>query len=116
MVETDPKNIYRRIPELNGLMEKVREGHGRLLDSKHAELLEIVRQCMQEVHTLSDGNADCAEPVSYTHLDVYKRQAIGSPVPGLAYSCLFYFSYGSALSAILMISSSAIVCGLYSRT
>ena len=28
----------------------------------------------------------------------------------------FYFSYGSALSAILMISSSAIVCGLYSRT
>ena len=27
-----------------------------------------------------------------------------------------YFSYGSALSAILMISSSAIVCRLYSRT
>ncbi len=63
VVENDPKNIYRRIPELNGLMEKVREGHGRLLDSKRAELLEIVRQCMAEVHTLSDGNVDCAELV-----------------------------------------------------
>lgn len=63
VVENDPKNIYRRIPELNGLIEKVREGHGRLLDSKRADLLEIVRQCMAEVHTLSDGNVDCAELV-----------------------------------------------------
>ena len=45
-----------------------------------------------------------------------RKCALGSPVPGLAYGFLFYFSYGSALSAILMISSSAIVCGLYSRT
>lgn len=72
VVENDPKNIYRRIPELNGLMEKVREGHGRLLDSKRAELLEIVRQCMAEVHTLSDGNVDCAELVRKA--DVYFDQ------------------------------------------
>ena len=76
VVENDPKNIYRRIPELNGLMEKVREGHGRLLDSKRAELLEIVRQCMAEVHTLSDGNVDCAELVrkADTYFDQQKKK------------------------------------------
>ncbi len=76
VVENDPKNIYRRIPELNGLMEKVREGHGRLLDSKRAELLEIIRQCMAEVHTLSDGNVDCAELVrkADTYFDQQKKR------------------------------------------
>ncbi|RJV95618.1 BREX system P-loop protein BrxC [Subdoligranulum sp. AF14-43] len=76
VVENDPKNIYRRIPELNALMEKVREGHGRLLDSKRAELLEIVRQCMAEVHTLSDGNMDCAELVrkADTYFDQQKKK------------------------------------------
>lgn len=76
VVENDPKNIYRRIPELNGLMEKVREGHGRLLDSKRAELLEIVRQCMAEVHTLSNGNMDCAELVrkADTYFDQEKKK------------------------------------------
>ena len=48
VVQSDPKSIYRRIPELNGLMDKVREGHGRLLDGKRAELLEIIRQCMKK--------------------------------------------------------------------
>ena len=59
VVQSDPKSIYRRIPELNGLMDKVREGHGRLLDDKRAELLEIIRQCMEEVHTLSNGDVSC---------------------------------------------------------
>ena len=63
VVQSDPKSIYRRIPELNGLMDKVREGHGRLLDDKRAELLEIIRQCMEEVHTLSNGDASCMELV-----------------------------------------------------
>lgn len=76
VVENDPKNIYCRIPELNGLMEKIREGHGRLLDSKRTELLEIVRQCMAEVHTLSDGNMDCAELVrkADTYFDQQKKK------------------------------------------
>ena len=63
VVQSDPKSIYRRIPELNGLMDKVREGHGRLLDDKRAELLEIIRQCMEEVHTLSNGDVSCMELV-----------------------------------------------------
>ena len=62
-MQSDPKSIYRRIPELNGLMDKVREGHGRLLDDKRAELLEIIRQCMEEVHTLSNGDVSCMELV-----------------------------------------------------
>ena len=63
VVQSDPKNIYRRIPELNGLIEKVRKGHDRLLDLKRVELLEIVRQCMAEVHTISNGHMDCMELV-----------------------------------------------------
>ncbi len=63
VVQSDPKSIYRRIPELNGLMDKVREGHGRLLDDKRAELLEIIRQCMEKVHTLSNGDVSCMELV-----------------------------------------------------
>ncbi|CBL37098.1 hypothetical protein CL3_34580 [butyrate-producing bacterium SM4/1] len=44
-------------------MDKVREGHGRLLDDKRAELLEIIRQCVEEVHTLSNGDVSCMELV-----------------------------------------------------
>lgn len=46
-------SVYRRIPELNGLMDTVREGHGRLLEAKRAEILEIIRQCLSEIHTLA---------------------------------------------------------------
>jgi hypothetical protein len=42
---------YKRIPELNELMEKVKEGHNRLLAAKREELLEIVRQCMGAIHS-----------------------------------------------------------------
>ena len=31
-------------------MKVVREGHNRLLDGKREEILEIVRQCMEEIH------------------------------------------------------------------
>lgn len=62
-VQNDPKEIYRRIPKLNDLMDKVRDGHNRLLDSKRDELNEIVRQCISEVYTISNGNVACAELV-----------------------------------------------------
>jgi hypothetical protein len=42
--------VYKQIPQLNGLMEKVRAGHNKLLEDKRAELLEIVRQCLAEIH------------------------------------------------------------------
>lgn len=46
---------YKNIPKLNGLMQTVNEGHDRLLDEKRKELSEIVRQCMEEIHTAADS-------------------------------------------------------------
>lgn len=53
LVEAGQTSVYKRIPELNGLMDTVREGHGRLLQAKRAEILEIIRQCLAEIHTLA---------------------------------------------------------------
>ena len=52
---TGGKFDYKRIPELNGLMDKVHEGHDKLLAAKREELLEIVRQCMEAIHTSGMG-------------------------------------------------------------
>ena len=49
---------YNRIPELSGLMAKVKEGHDRLLAAKREELLEIVRQCLGEIHTAAAEGKD----------------------------------------------------------
>ncbi len=56
MMPTGGKFRYDRIPELNDLMTKVKASHGRMLDAKREELLEIVRQCMEEIHTLAGDN------------------------------------------------------------
>jgi hypothetical protein len=53
VVEAGQSSVYKRIPELNGLMDTVREGHGRLLKAKRTEILEIIRQCLAEIHTLA---------------------------------------------------------------
>lgn len=58
MVNVGSNFDYKRIPDLNGLMAKVTEGHERLLKAKREELLEIVRQCMEAIHTAQGGNAD----------------------------------------------------------
>ena len=50
---TNAESVYRSIPELNGLMNTVKNSHDAMLADKRADILEIVRQCMQEVHTLS---------------------------------------------------------------
>ena len=62
VADAGQSSVYRRIPELNGLMDTVREGHGRLLEAKRAEILEIIRQCLDEIHK-------CAR-------DVYDARAI----------------------------------------
>lgn len=59
VVEAGKSSVYKRIPELNGLMDKVREGHGRLLEAKRTEILEIVRQCLSEIHITGAGSAQC---------------------------------------------------------
>lgn len=60
IVEAGQSSVYKRIPELNGLMDKVREGHGRLLEAKRAEILEIVRQCLSEIHITGSGHTQCS--------------------------------------------------------
>lgn len=59
VVQAGNKNVYKRIPELNGLMDTVRAGHGRLLDKKKNDLLENIRQCMAKIHTTSDNSEAC---------------------------------------------------------
>lgn len=56
VVKAGDSSVYKRIPELNGLMDKVRTGHNRLLEAKRNELLEIVRQCMSEIHTAAESD------------------------------------------------------------
>ena len=63
VVEVGQSSVYRRIPELNGLMDTVQEGHGRLLEAKRAEILEIIRQCLSEIHTLA-GDVHEARAIS----------------------------------------------------
>lgn len=76
VVDAEKSSVYRRIPELNGLMDTVRKGHDRLLEEKREEVLEIIRQCLEEIHTLASdapetraisGRADHA-------FDVQKKQ------------------------------------------
>ncbi len=56
-IGTESKFDYKRIPELNGLMDSVHAGHDRLLASKRDELLENVRQCMEAIHTAANGDS-----------------------------------------------------------
>ena len=48
---------YKRIPELNTLMETVKKAHDEMLAKKREEVLEIVRQCMAEIHTAANGDS-----------------------------------------------------------
>lgn len=61
VVDAEQSSVYKCIPELNGLMDKVREGHGRLLEAKRAEILEILRQCMSEIHITASGYVQCSD-------------------------------------------------------
>lgn len=69
MIPSDGKYNYKRIPELNTLMAIVKVGHDRLLIAKREELLEIVRQCMAEVHQAE--NSDANAKIIITKADDY---------------------------------------------
>lgn len=47
---------YKKIPELNGLMQTVRAGHERLLAAKREEVGEYITQCMAAVHQAASGD------------------------------------------------------------
>lgn len=50
------KYDYDRISELNDLMDTVKESHDKMLKDKRACTLEIVRQCMEAIHTAANGD------------------------------------------------------------
>ncbi len=49
---------YRRIPELNALMDAVTASHDKMLEEKRSELLEVVRQCMEDIHAMYTPGSD----------------------------------------------------------
>ena len=65
------KYNYNRIPELNGLIATVTEGHSRLLAKKREEVLEYVRQCLAAVH---QANKDGKQMASVQKADNYYDQ------------------------------------------
>lgn len=75
---TDHGFDYRKIPDLNGLIATVHGGHDRLLAAKREELLEIVRQCMEAVHTAGNNNSDSKEIIirADTFYSQYKTKIV----------------------------------------
>lgn len=63
---------YKKIPELNGLMATVREGHDRLLAAKREELIDIVTQCMGAIHQAAVGSYETKNIVA--RADAYYDQ------------------------------------------
>lgn len=70
---------YQRIPQLNELLAKLKACHEKMLDEKRAELLEIVRQCLEKIHMSIEDNTD-AKKISNTADDYFteKKKQIAS--------------------------------------
>lgn len=58
LIPASGKYNYKRIPELNDLIKKVKESHDQMLEAKREELRTIVQQCMGEIHTAANGESD----------------------------------------------------------
>lgn len=58
-VKDDTPYDYSKISNLSDLMDSIKSVHGKLLEAKKADLLEIVRQCMEAIHTETGyGNSE----------------------------------------------------------
>lgn len=73
IVQFGMKFDYARLPELNELMAKVKTSHDAMLDEKREELLEIVRQCMADIHQAAGENTD-ARRISETADKFYDQK------------------------------------------
>ena len=75
LMPTNGRYNYRRIPELNGLMDTVRKAHDAMLEEKRAELYEVVRQCMADIHAkLAVGNDADVRPIIHKADDYYTQR------------------------------------------
>lgn len=77
MVQPGWKFDYTRLPELNQVIAKVKAGHDAMLEEKREELLEIIRQCMADIHQAA-GDEPTARSISCTADTFYtqKKQQI----------------------------------------
>ena len=77
MIPTNGPYDYNRIKQLPSLIATVHEGHDRLLNAKRDELLEIVRQCMEAIHTAAMDNYDLKNVIQTAdHFYDQKKQQI----------------------------------------
>ena len=74
MIPSSGKYDYKRIPELNGLMAKIKASHDAMLEEKRTELLEVVRQCMAEIHTAAAGGSPTTKAISDKADTYYDQQ------------------------------------------
>lgn len=72
MLPTSGKYQYNRIPQLNDLIIKVKVSHDEMLSEKRKELLDIVQQCMGEIHQA--GNGDSKVKTIIERSDIYYTQ------------------------------------------
>ena len=73
---------YRRIPELNGLISKVKEVHEKMLDEKRKEIIEtVVNECLNAINEAVSGKDEllCNTVVDKAETYFYqKKQQIAS--------------------------------------
>lgn len=72
MLPTGGRFQYNRIPQLNELIAKVKVSHDMMLEEKRKELLNIVQQCMGEIHQA--GNGDSKVKTNIERADLYYSQ------------------------------------------
>ena len=75
LIPANGRYNYRRIPELNSLMDTVRRAHNQMLAEKRTELLEVVRQCMEDIHTKAEDAQDAdIRPIIQKADDFFTQQ------------------------------------------
>lgn len=79
LVPVNGRYDYKRIPELNVLMDTVKAAHDAMLEEKRNELLEVVRQCMADIHgRMEPGSETLIRPMIQKADEYYtqKKQRI----------------------------------------
>lgn len=84
LVQSGSRYNYKRIPELNTLMPIVKSIHDELLKEKREEILEVVRQCMEAIHTKADGEPRVKEVVTKSDNYFTQKKEIISNTESLA--------------------------------
>ena len=78
LIPTGKPYDYSLIPELNDLIKEVKEVHDRMLKEKRNDILEIVRQCLEAIHTKAadDEKARAISNTADTFYDQKKEKIV----------------------------------------